>query len=166
MVNQKYSKAVIFTILLFGVLNISALTFGQPAVDNKILPNPENPKKEDWKIYALLKAIKESGGEGKIVVVLPDHPYLNGQSLNFYRLKEGYSFAIYNGVYIGYDVFIRYFDRISYIVLVEPLEHKGVYGDIEKMLYDFFYERKDQFEVIKVFDLPDNSTLYLYKRYD
>lgn len=162
--NRKYSTILTFIILLFGLLNISALTFGQPDIDNKILPNPEHPKKEDWKIYALLEAIKESGGEGKIVVVLPDHPYLNGQSLNFYRLKEGYKFAIYNGVYIGYEAFVHNFDKITYIILIEPREHKGVYGDIEKKLYEFFYERKDNFEVVKVFGLPDNSKLYIYKR--
>nr|WP_280109493.1 hypothetical protein [Ferroglobus placidus] len=161
---KKFGKALVVLILAIGILNISAVTFGQPGVDNKILPKPDRPRKEDWRINDLLEAIEESGGEGKVVVVLPDHPYLNGQSLEFYRLKGGYKFAIFNGVYIGYETFVRNFDKIGYVVVIEPRDHKGVYGDVEKKLYEFFYEHRDEFEKVATFKLPDSSNMILYKR--
>uniref|UniRef100_A0A7J3TJC6 Glycosyltransferase RgtA/B/C/D-like domain-containing protein n=2 Tax=cellular organisms TaxID=131567 RepID=A0A7J3TJC6_9EURY len=163
LIESRSGKVLTSLILLFGVLNISAITFGQPALDSKIF-HPKSPSKEDWKINELLKTIENSGGEGKVVVVLPDHQYLNGQSLEFYRLKNGYRFAVYNGVYIGYTTFVRNFDKISYIVIIEPREHKGVYGEEEKSLYEFFYEHKSEFKNVATFKLPDGTDLLLYKR--
>lgn len=164
LIGSRSGKFLTSLILFLGILNISAITFGQPALNNKIFPDPGSPRKEDWKINELLKAIENSGGEGKIVVVLPDHQYLNGQSLEFYRLKNSYRFAVYNGVYIGYTTFVRNFDKISYIVIIEPREHKGVYGELEKSLYEFFYEHKSEFKNLATFKLPDGTDLLLYKR--
>lgn len=164
LIGSRAGKVLMTLILALGILNISALTFGQPAIDNKIFPSPDYPRKEDWKIYDLLETIKSSGGEGKIAVVLSDHPYLNGQSLNFYRLIGNYKFAVYNGVYIGYETFVQNFDKISYVILIEPREHTGVYGDIEKRLYEFFYNHTNEFEEIAEFSLPDDTTVLVYKR--
>lgn len=161
---KRLGKLLFSVFIIIGLVNISALTFGFPSINNKLFPNPEYPKKEDWKITEVLEIIKNSGGEGKIVVVLPDHVYLNGQSLEFYRLSKGYKFSIYNGVYIGYDTFKNNFDKIDYIILIEPRDHVGVYGDVEEKLYKYFYSKKENFKNLANFELPDRTNLYIYKR--
>jgi len=123
----------------------------------------DKPKREDWKIHELLETISMNSKGGEIVLVLPDHVYLNGQSLEFYRIVGGYNFRIYNGVYLPFEVVSKNFDKIGFIILIEPREHKGVYGDIEEKLYELFYSNKDKFKLIKSFDLPDGTKLYLYK---
>ncbi len=150
-------KAVVMAILVaFGFVQLSTVTFGYPDVGNPyIFPTPDKPKSEDWKIHDLLEAIADNSRGGEVVVVLPDHPYLNGQSLEFYRIVGGYNFKIYNGVYLPFEAVAKNIDKIGFIVLIEPREHKGVYGEIEKKLYDLFYSRKDEFTFIKSFDLPD-----------
>ena len=86
-----------------------------------------------------------------------------GQSLEFYRIVGEYNFRIYNGVYLPFEVVAKSIDRIGFIVLIEPREHKRVYGEIEKKLYDLFHLRKDEFTLIESFELPDNSKVLLYK---
>ncbi|GEM_PF-1817761 len=157
-------KYIFAGILILCILNISAVTFGQPSVDHKILPTPDYPKTEDWKINEILKAIEKSGGNGKIVVTLADHPYLNGQSLEFYTFEKGYKFVVYNGVYLGYKGFVRIFNKIGYIIVIKPRKHRGVYGNIEAKLYEYFYKHIQQFRKIAVFNLPDGSKVYIYKR--
>lgn len=161
---KRIGKILLSMIVVLGLINVSAVTLGQPTVDNKIFPNPNVPKQEDWKIDELLEMINSSGGNNKIVVVLPDHIYLNGQSLEFYRLKSGYSFAVYNGVYIGYETFKANFQKIDYIVLIEPRSHEGVYSEIEESLYNYFYDKIREFKKLAIFDLPDRTSLLLYKR--
>jgi hypothetical protein len=95
--------------------------------------------------------------------VLPDHVYLNGQSLEFYRITGEYNFKIYNGVYLPFETVAQNIDKINFIVLIEPREHRGgVFGEVEKKLYELFYSKKDGFKLVKSFDLPDGSKLLLY----
>ena len=161
---KKLQRFLMAVILFVGMMQLLTVTVGFPKIENSLLyPKPVAPDTADWKIDELLSAINQNGGGA--VVVLPDHPYLNGQSLNFYRLKNGYNFPVFNGVYIGYETVKANFDRIKYFVLIEPREHEsGVFGEEEARLYQLFYEKQQNFERIVQFSLPDNTSLLLYKR--
>ena len=161
---KKLQRFLMAVILFVGMMQLLTVTVGFPKIENSLLyPKPVAPDTADWKIDELLSAINQNGGGA--VVVLPDHPYLNGQSLNFYRLKNGYNFPVFNGVYIGYETVKANFDRIKYFVLIEPREHGSeVFGGEEARLYQLFYERQRNFERIAQFSLPDNTSLLLYER--
>ena len=156
--NVSKNKKVIVLLIIIGLIHLSAVTFGYPNIFIS-----DKPKREDWKIHELLDTICMNSKGGEIVVVLPDHVYLNGQSLEFYRIIGGYNFRVYNGVYLPFEVVSKNIDKIGFIILIEPREHKGVYGEVEKKLYELFYSNKDKFKLIKTFDLPDGTKLYLYK---
>jgi len=158
-------KDIIMAVLVaFGFIQILTMTFGYPDIGNSyVYPAPDKPKTGDWKIHDLLETIASNSRGGEVVVVLPDHPYLNGQSLEFYRIIGGYNFKIYNGVYLPFEAVAKNIDKIGFIVLIEPREHRGVYGEVEEKLYDLFYSRENEFTLTKSFDLPDGSKLLLYK---
>ncbi|NMX21205.1 hypothetical protein C5S30_01955, partial [ANME-1 cluster archaeon GoMg4] len=135
---RKVEKGAICLVLLVGVLQLLTVTVGAPHITDEhwLYPAPHAPKIEDWQIDNILETIRDNGGSGNIVVVLPDQSYLNGQSLEFYRLKGGYDFKVYNGVYIGYEAVKSNFDKIKFFTLIEPREHGGVYGDKEEVERD------------------------------
>jgi len=147
----------------FGLAQISTITFGYPDFKNfYIYPAADKPKSEDWKIHDLLETIANNSKGGEVVIVLPDHYYLNGQSLELYRITGGYNFRVYNGVYLPFDVVFKNIDKINFVVVIEPRKHTGGYYEIEKKLYELFYLKKDKFRLVKSFYLPDNSELLLY----
>ncbi|MHC1587260.1 MAG: ArnT family glycosyltransferase, partial [Candidatus Syntropharchaeia archaeon] len=76
----KLQRLLLAAILVVGMMQLLTVTVGYPKIENSLLyPKPVAPDTADWKIDELLSAINQNGGGA--VVVLPDHPYLNGQSL-------------------------------------------------------------------------------------
>ncbi len=158
-------RIVLAALLVIGLLNLSSTTLGYPDFGEPyVFGHPERPVSEDWKIEEVLDTIASHSRGGEVVLALADHPYYNGQSLEYYRITGGYRFTIYNGVYLPYRLVVQNFDKISFVIVIEPREHGGVYGEIEKKLYDLFYSKKGEFKLIGSFELPDNSSVFVYKR--
>ncbi len=159
-------KALLGVVVLVGTLQLLTVTIGVPDLTDKgwIYPSARRPDTSDWKIDEVMETIESNGGSGNLVLVLPDHAYLNGQSLEFYRLKDGYNFRVYNGVYVGYDAVAKNFDKIKFFLVIEPRKHHGSFGGVEARLYQLFYEHEDEFSEAGAFTLPDNTTLFVYMR--
>jgi 4-amino-4-deoxy-L-arabinose transferase-like glycosyltransferase len=156
------STFIITLVALFAVLQICSATFAVPNVHNPYIMISEKPKSENWHIKDILRTISKYSKPGDIVITLADHPYLNGQSLEFYRVIYGYNFRIFNGPYLPVDKIIKIFNKINFIIVIEPRTHKGVFAKAEESLYRAFYENKDQFKLIGKYPLPDNTTVYIY----
>jgi len=159
----RLSRTIFTAIVAFIVLiQISAVSFAVPNPHNPYILSADHPESQNWHIKDILKTIAKYAKPGDVVITLADHPYLNGQSLDFYRVIYGYSFKIFNGVYLPVKVVTKNFDRINFVIVIEPREHKGVYGNVEALLYKTFYENRNNFVLIGKYPLPDNSTVYIY----
>ncbi len=157
-------KKVVFTVLisLVVLVQLSAVSFAVPNLHNPYLLSSDRPESQNWHINDILNTIAKYARPGDVVITLADHPYLNGQSLDFYRVIHGYDFRVFNGVYLPVNAVVKNFNKINFVIIIEPREHKGVYGKAETLLYKAFYQHKDSFELIGEFHLPDNSTAYIY----
>ena len=163
---KRVEKGLLGIVVIVGTLQLLTVTTGHPDVTDKgwFYPAPHRPNTDGWKTGEIMETIQSNGGSGNVVVILPDHAYLDGQSLEFYRLKDGYNFQIYNGVYIGYDAVANNFDKIKFFLVIEPREHRGSFRGREARLYQLFYETNDEFSMAGAFSLPDNTTAFIYMR--
>jgi hypothetical protein len=165
--NERVKKVVVSLILIIGILQTSSITFGSPALNlPNIYPSVNYPREENWKVKEALDSISASLPKEMdhiiIVVVLPDHPYVNGRTYEYYAVLRNEPYSIYNGAYIPFDVFQKSILGIDYIICKEGGEI-GSYGGVVPKMYETFEEVKVNFESLGFFDLPDGSKLVVYK---
>jgi len=165
--NERLKAAIISLILIIGILQTSTITFGVPALNlPNIYPSANYPKEENWKVNEALDSISESLPEKMdhriIAVILPDHPYVNGRTYEYYAVLRNEPYSVYNGAYIPFDTFQKSIPGIDYIVYKDGGKI-GSYGGVVPKMYETFEKVKGNFESIGEFDLPDGSNLVIYK---
>ena len=156
------SKIVTCLIVLISAVQICSATFAVPDFHNPYIMISSKPQSQNWHINDILKTISKYAKPGDVVITLADHPYLNGQSLEFYRVVKGYTFRIFNGPYLPVNYVIKDFNRINFVIVIEPRIHKGVYGSAEAKLYSAFYKYRSDFKLIGKYPLPDKTYVYIY----
>ena len=166
-VEKKFQKILVIIIACLCVFQASALTFGLPTPDNNLVPS-KGPLVEDWKVSDALSAIRDtlpaSTNHQIMVVILPDHWYVNGRTYEYYARLYNIPVVVNNGAYIPVRLFDQYLSSFDYIVYKEGGKlATGPYDETVIELYRLFDLKKDNFEAIAEFPLPDTSTLIIYK---
>ncbi len=156
------SKIVTCLIVLLSAVQICSATFAVPDFHNPYIMISSKPQSQNWHINDILKTIAKYAKPGDVVITLADHPYLNGQSLEFYRVVRGYTFRIFNGPYLPVNYVIKNFNRINFVIVIKPRVHKGVYGRAEAELYSAFNKYRSDFRLIGKYPLPDGTYVYIY----
>jgi hypothetical protein len=166
-IDKRFQNIVVAIIAVVCVIQVSALTFGVPAFNTALLPS-QAPIDENWMvpdvIYAVRDSLPANATHQITVVVLPDHPCVNGRTYEYYAELHNVPFVVYNGAYIPSESFEKYLPSLDYIVYKEGgTSASGPYDQTVAELYRLFEEKKDNFEAIEEFPLPDNSKLIVFK---
>lgn len=165
--DNKTKGGIIALLLIVGLLQTSTMTFGVPALGHTDLyPAPEPPVEEDWKVEEALNVISatrpKTPGQRVTVVVLPDHPRVNGRTYQYYTALRGEPYQVYNGAYIPFNILRQNLPQIDYIIYKDGGKI-GSYGGVVPKMYNAFDTVKDNFEPVGTFPLPDGSSLIVYK---
>lgn len=168
--SMKFGRYAIFLSLI-----IFAIFFCRE--DLKLKNSIISSSKEDWKINEMVSVLEEDMINGKTnhsthmpmyVGVIPDHYYINGQTLRYYvTLRELPLNVIKLQDYTGtaFEEFVKKFDRYDYILTksfsnIEITSFQQSIDDMNK----FFYSHIDDFEHLKTFHEPDGSEVSIFKR--
>jgi len=168
--SMKFGRYTIFLSLI-----IFAIFFFRE--DLKLKNSIISSSKEDWKINEMVSVLEENMINGKTnhpthmpmyVGVIPDHYYINGQTLRYYvTLRELPLNVVKLQDYTGtaFEEFVKKFDRYDYILTksssnIEITSFQQSIDDMNK----FFYSHIDDFEHLKTFHEPDGSEVSIFKR--
>ncbi len=133
--------------------------------------------KEDWKVEEIVSAIEEDMKEidrinrynmPMYVGVIPDHRYINGQTIRYYATLNGLPLNViklenYQGT--AFEEFVQKFDRYDYILTKNSANMAiSSFQESIDMMHEFFYSRIDDFQCLRTFHEPDDSEVSLFKR--
>jgi hypothetical protein len=169
-IDTRVQRIVVAIIAIVCVVQVSALTFGVPGFNTSLLPS-QAPNDENWMvpdaIYAIRDSLPTSANHRITVVVLPDYPYVNGRTYEYYAELNNAPFVVYNGAYIPLQSFEKFLPSFDYIIYKEGgALSSGPYDETVIELYRLFEIKKDNFEAIREIPLPDNSTLIIFKNHN
>lgn len=180
--NKKTKAAILSLVVLLGGFQVITMAGGNNSIHDSLLLNTQlgnislypagatPPRQEDWKHEEVLDDILKDAytnerikarGFGYIVVV-PDHHYINGRTFEYYNFKKELPFQIYNGAYIGEEMFYANFLNFDYLI-IKSGENAGPYKKIVDPEYDYFKKNSNAYLLIKEAGLPDGTTLYVYR---
>lgn len=181
--SKRIQTAVIATVILIGGFQVITMASGNNSIHDSLRLNTQFgnislypggttlPKQEDWKHEEVLDGILKDAytnerikarGFGYIVVV-PDHNYINGRTFEYYNFKKELPFQIYNGAYIGEEMFYTNFLNFDYIIIKREDLSAYVYKKIVDAEYDYFEKHNESYLSIKELDMPDGSVLSVYR---
>lgn len=160
---------------IFLSLIIFAIFFSEE--DLRLTNSIINSSEENWKINEMVSVLEENMVKSKTnhstqipmyLGVIPDHYYINGQTLRYYvTLRELPLNVIKLQNYTGtaFEEFVEKFHRYDYILTksssnIEVTSFQQSIDDMNK----FFYSHKDDFEPLKTFHEPDGSDVSIFKR--
>jgi len=158
--------AVLGAVTLIGILQLSTITFGMPAVSipYHFYPNPVKPQQGDWQVEKILGIIAENAEKSPVnVLMLYNHPYINWKTLEYYAFREKLPFIFY---YYEYPGRIEQHD----FVLYAPDAYKNQFkeGTIQReQLYKanyIFESHINEFRKIKEVELPNKVKIQIYKK--
>ena len=137
--------------------NIALLTANPTFINHPV-------KKEDWKIEEILNIIERNArGDGSIVIRffgIGESPFFYYRTLTR-RFHWVFSFST-----TDFNDWYKDFDNIDFVVLREGYDpSKEEYEPVKQYvkIYNHFEKNKDKFELIKIFKMPDNSNIIVYK---
>lgn len=189
-INSKKLKAAVFSIILIiGGLQLYLMAAGMDSLSKatsvdvkdygtfKLFPSmgySARPLwKEDWKTADTLETITSDAinnprtpGRMAIVLVLPDYHIINGYTFSYYAIRDNLPLYIINAAYLpSASVFYDNFLNIDYIIIKRGGDIVGnKYRIMVNDMYVFFEKNYNgKYQLIKSLDLPDNSTLSIYK---
>ena len=156
-------------ILVFICLSQSlSLTIGRPNINSDWYPFPTKPNPTEWNIIEVVKKVKEESMEPfPRVAIIPDHPQINRNSLDYYSMLEGidieYSSVPPEPIDSFYTRNMIY--NSNFVIDMEPLEaatQTPLRDNVIKLHRDFSLFKRS-FTKISSYDLPDSSRLILYQ---
>lgn len=189
-INSKKLKVAVFSIILIiGGLQLFLMAAGMDSLSKatsvdvkdygtfKLFPSGGYGARplwtEDWKTEDTLEtitsdAIKNTRTQGRVavVVVLPDYHIINGYTFSYYAIRDNLPLYIINAAYLpSASVFYDNFLNIDYIIIKRGGDIVGnKYRIMVNDMYVFFEKNYNgKYQLIKSLDLPDNSTLSIYK---
>lgn len=174
--NKKIKATIISLILIVGLLQVSTVTFGIPSFDNRFYPHESQPKAEDWRVEDVLDSISLSLPKNPdhriIVIIVPDRPYVNGRTYEWYRMVRGDRYSIINGVYLWEDQSIdsfanRFRDNILLVDFFVTNPDSAIseygYGPRVAAMSEIFDQHRSNFTHVSEFGLSDGSYIVLYR---
>jgi hypothetical protein len=168
--------AVSVSLILFALLFLRE--------DLRLKHSIVDSSKENWKINEMVSVIEKDITMNKsrqfnntpmFVGVIPDHYYVNGQTLRYYATLRQLPLNViklqnYKGT--AFEEFVAKFDRYNYILTKNssniPITsfQKSINSFQESIndMHKFFYARVNRFELLKTFNEPDGSEVQIFKR--
>jgi len=159
-------KVVFISILIYCFLIKLSLTFGWPNIKSDFYPSPVNANYQNWSVVDVVMGVtSKKNDKPPHVIVIPDNPYINWLTLQYYSEALNIN-AIYQPLIEGLSEKILP-HQTDYVVNIEPIdaEYKG--SPYAKRVIEYekrFESTKYLFQKVNSYTLPDNSTLFLYKR--
>lgn len=162
--------AISLSLILFCILFFRE----NSQLQNSILDS----SKEDWKINEIVTVLEEDINDSKsgnqsnsmpmYVGVIPDHHYINSQTIRYYVTLRRLPLNViklqnYEGT--AFREFVENFERYDYILTKNSsnIVIASFQESIDKM-HEFFYSRIDNFQHLRTFQEPDGSQVSLFKR--
>ena len=174
--NKRIRASIIAVILIVGLLQVSTITFGTPLFENQFYPHESQPRVEDWRVEdvldSILLSLPKSPDHRIVVIVIPDRPYVNGRTYEWYRMVRGDQYSIINGVYLWEDQSLdsfanRFRDNVllvDYFVTNPDSEIPEYgYGPRVAAMSEIFNQYISNFTMVSEFGLPDGSHIVLYR---
>lgn len=134
--------------------------------------------KENWKINEIVSVIEKDMIINKKIIqsnnkpiylgTIPDHDYINGQTIRYYASLRNLPInviKIQDYTNTAFDKFVHQFDRYDYILtknisnIVLPSFQKSLDN-----MNNFFYSHINNFISLKTFPEPDGSEVSIFKR--
>ncbi len=182
--NKKTKLAILSLVILLGGFQVITMAQGSNSIaDSTVLYSSSRfgnvslypvgsalPRQEDWKNEEILDAImKDASANERIkargfgyIVVMPDHAFINGRTFEYYSFKKELPFQVFNGAYMGADMFFANFQNIDYLIFKSG-ENEGPYKKIVDSEYDYFEKNNNSYTPIKEVGLPDGTNLTVYR---
>jgi hypothetical protein len=111
--------------------------------------------------YSLYNSINYLG-------VIPDHHYINGQTLRYYATLKLLPLNVIKVIQLqdgAYQEFVRKFDRYDYILTKDLFNSEiASFRTSIEGINKYFFSHLVSFELLKTFQEPDGSKVSIFKR--
>ena len=154
---QKFAKYLLtITIILLSIQTISLYT------------GDNSPSSEDWHTEDVISLIQQcvltDNPQHLNVIVLPDHQFVNGRTYSYCAHKQKSNIKVHNAAYLSSDNLNTYIPITDFIILKESGKLGGTYNSNVQHAYNVFNIHISNFTLLSpTYQLPDNSTLLIYK---
>jgi len=171
--NRKFKLGRYFFLLSLIVFGI--LFFRE---DLKLKDSIINRSKENWKINEVVSVIEKDMINNKKIIqsnnkpiylgTIPDHDYINGQTIRYYASLRNLPInviKIQDYTNTAFDKFVHQFDRYDYILTKNFLNIAipSFQSSIDNM-NNFFNSHINDFNLLKTFSEPDGSEVSVFRR--
>jgi len=168
---------VAFSVILFLIF----FFLGNVRLRNSIV----NGSKENWKIAEMVSVIEDDikkknnnisasvdlhfpTNSPEYVGVVPDHQYINGQTLRYYTTLRRLPLNVIKLTQPqdkAYDEFVKKFNLYNYILTKNLFnsEITSIQNFVDK-INNHFTSHSESFELLKTFQEPDGSEVSIFKR--
>lgn len=154
---QKFAKHLLTIIIILLSIQTISLYTG----DNS--SSTENWHTEDA-ISLIQQSILTDNPNRLNVMILPDHRFVNGRTYSYYAHKQQVNVNVHNAAYLPPDNLNTYIPITDFIILKESGKLGGTYNSNVQHAYNIFNIHKSNFTLVSpTYQLPDNSTLLIYK---
>ena len=171
-VNKKIKVILVISIIIFGCIQFSAVSYGTPdlpktkvTIDSSsftLFSQRDGPKSNDWKTDEILQVINETKTSDRATIgFIPDNPFVN-TPLCYYSYLYKLPFSFCPGANAGCPP--NRIMKCDYVLTLK--DKKGYWGGSDKWLHnqDIFEQKYVYyFKLIETIQLPDKSELLIYK---
>ncbi|HSR16566.1 MAG TPA: glycosyltransferase family 39 protein, partial [Ignavibacteriaceae bacterium] len=132
--------------------------------------------KKNWNISEMVSAIEDDikskssyrlNNSINYLGVIPDHHYINGQTLRYYAAFKLLPLNVIKVIQHdeAYQEFVRKFDRYDYILTKDLFNTEiASFRESIERINKFFFSHLVSFEHLKTFQEPDGSEVSIFKR--
>ncbi len=185
-INTKKTKAIVVSLLIIaGGFQLFTLAEGMDlASDFRIKTSTVNidlysagsfgtrpPQNQDWKAEETLETIMSDAQTNPrmnerigYIGIVPDMPYTNGLTFGYYSYMKKLPFNVISVPYFeSLEPFIQNFLNFDYLVFKSGENSGASRKKLIRDMYDYFIQHNSSYILIKEYDLPDDSTLTIYR---
>lgn len=179
--NKNIFAIIVILVSLFGIIQLFPQEAGSRSIETGTPYGPlylfgpgiRPPSTQDWKASEVMQdLIQDAGSNPRIVKkgsvgavgVIPDMPYLNGATYQYYSYLNMSSLDVFNCVYMQPSTYRLYFFNFDYMVVRDAKNVNSPYNVLSDGIREYFYITKgDNYILFKQYVLPDRSNLSVYK---
>ncbi len=183
--NKKIKAAVIAVILLAGGIQLFTLADGLDVSKNfhidtmaggldmysTELYGTSPPVSQDWMVEEALNSIMADAQTNPrmynrvgYIGVVPDMPFTNGLTYGYYSYMKKLPFNVISVPYFeALEPFVQNFLNFDYLIFKSGENSGFSRKKLVSDMYDYFKQHNSSYVLIKEYNLPDNSTLTVYR---
>lgn len=183
--SKKTKAAVVSIILLAGGIQLFTLAEGIDASGNfhikttvgdldlysAGLYGTRPPMSQDWKVEEALNSIMADARTNPrmynrigYIGVVPDMAFTNGLTFGYYSYMKKLPFNVISVPYFeALEPFVQNFLNFDYLVFKSGENSGYSRKKLVSDMYDYFRQHNSSYVLIKEYNLPDNSTLTVYR---